>query len=284
MRQIITLTTDFGHEDPYVGIVKGVILSINPDALIVDLSHSIPPQDVLAGAFCLYAGFGSFPIGTMHLAVVDPGVGSDRAMLAIETERGFFIGPDNGLLSWAVKFDETIEASPPHATALVRCIELTNRRYWLPNPSTTFHGRDIFAPVAAQLSLGKPLSELGVPRDYMIQLGWPKLGVIDSGTYSGETANGKRLVATIIAIDRFGNLITNLPGDAIDWDPAHTIIEVAGHSISGLSYTYAGSGLIALLGSADLLEISLPGGNAAHFLGVDRGTTITISSKQGFIA
>ncbi len=159
---IITLTTDFGFRDTFAGVMKGVILSIAPAAQIVDLCHGIPPQDILAGALALEESAAFFPRGTIHVAVVDPGVGSDREAIAVETERAFYIGPDNGLFDLVVKKER-----------LKRAVKLQNPRYRLPAVSATFHGRDIFAPAAAHLANGVALDEFGAPIAPLTELAIP---------------------------------------------------------------------------------------------------------------
>ena len=186
--RIITLLTDFGTEDYFVGAMKGVILTRNPAAVIVDITHSIPPQDVRAGAFTLSAVYDSFPAGSIHLAVVDPGVGSNRRPVIIEAAGHLFVGPDNGLFSMVL--DRAPGAKVRH---------VTNTAYLLPDPSSTFHGRDIFAPVAAALAQGVCPGELGPVIQDPVRFGFVECESLMDGT----------MVGRVIHIDHFGNCVTN---------------------------------------------------------------------------
>ncbi len=190
---IITLLTDFGLEDGYAAAMKGVILGIRPDARIVDISHLVPPRDVRAGAFVLASTCGFFPAGTVHVAVVDPGVGTARAAVAIRTPRYFFVGPDNGLFSLALQRETTWESRT-----------LENPAYRLPEVSSTFHGRDIFAPAAAHLAQGAPFEEFGPPCTLSVP-DWTAV------VRSGESCTGE-----IIHVDHFGNAVTNLTRECLD--------------------------------------------------------------------
>lgn len=254
MGRIITLLTDFGLDDAYVGTMRGVILNINPHATIVDLCHQVRPQDIAAAAFLLGSSYRYFPAGTVHLAVVDPGVGSGRRAVAVETPRYLFVGPDNGVLSYVLAEEASFKA-----------VSLTQPRYWLPRVSRTFHGRDIFAPVAAHLSLGVPLAELGEAIDELVT--WPV-------PHPEKQADGS-LRAHIIYIDRFGNLITDAKEE--DLPSQQIAVEVAGHIIEGLSPSYAaGSPILALIGSTGRLEIAVREGNAAQHLGLKVGDTLIL--------
>src|SRR5438093_4539 len=186
----ITLLSDFGTADPFVGVMKGVILGIHPLAVIVDLTHHIPPQDIETGAYHLSNAWGHFPLGTVHVAVVDPGVGSSRRALAVEAEGHLFVAPDNGLLT------------PILDTAGWRAVALTARHYMAPEPSATFHGRDIFAHAAAHLSRGIPMENLGEP-------------VSDPVRLETETARleGGTIRARVVHVDRFGSLVLNVRAD-----------------------------------------------------------------------
>lgn len=266
MARIITLTTDFGLVDPYVGVMKGVILGINPEAVIVDLTHEVPPQDIAEGAFALLTSICHFPPSTVHVVVVDPGVGGERAALLIETDLGLFIGPDNGVLSWAIAPAGHNPLSRHRAATVRRIFELDNPKYWLPDLSATFHGRDLFAPVAAHLSLGIEPSQFGRPRSSYWQLPWPEL----------EKKGDGSLVGSVVHIDRFGNLITNVPAEEISAKPGDFVASVAGHPITGLSRNYVGSGLRALIGSSGYLEIALSGASAAAYLRAKRGTRVIV--------
>jgi S-adenosyl-L-methionine hydrolase (adenosine-forming) len=266
----ICFLTDFGLEDAYVGVVKGVILSIEPRAQIVDLSHAILPQDIRAGAFTLMAGVPYFPAGTVYLAVVDPGVGTERRAVAVAVGDYYFIGPDNGLLSWAilkaargtdadvVLGDDALQMGRG-ATAVV----LDRPRFWRADVSSTFHGRDVFGPVAAHLARGVALTELGSPTVSMHALPFPT-PTRDDGTVRGE----------VIYVDRFGNLITNV--ERVELAP-NAVVEIAGRTIRGISPHFQQEAeLIALVGSSGLLEIAAPNGSAARVLGAGVGAHVRV--------
>ncbi len=266
---IITLTTDFGLADPYVAAVKGVILSTNRQATIVDISHDVRPQRVEQGAFILAAACPYFPAGTIHVAVIDPGVGSERRALALQTEEALFVGPDNGILSAALP-DATREqaeagGSPVALLAGTRGVALTNERFHRRPVSPTFHGRDIFAPVAAHLSLGMPLEDLGEPADRIVAL----------PPFRASATAGGALVGRVIHIDRFGNIVTDVRRDQL---PRVSFqVEVGGRVVAGPATTFSeGTGLIALVGSAGYLEIALRGGDASAELGVDIGQAVRV--------
>lgn len=186
---VITLMTDFGDQDAYVGIMKGVITEVNPRANIIDICHSIPPQDIFKGAYLLYTSYKYFPKGTIHVAVVDPGVGSKRNIVCVETRNYLFLTPDNGILGFIIQ-----EERPK------RIIRVTNNNYFLPAPSNTFHGRDVFAPVAAHLSLGIKPKQLGNATKQLEHLSIPQ----------PVRKNTRQLEGQIISIDHFGNLVTNI--------------------------------------------------------------------------
>lgn len=259
---VLTLLTDFGAADYFVGAMKGVILGRAPGATIVDLTHEIPPQDVRAAAFTLFAAYGAFPAGTVHLAVVDPGVGSERRAVAATAGGHLFVAPDNGLLGWVLDRE-------PDA----RVVNLTEPRFFRHPVSTTFHGRDVFAPVAAALAAGTPLHELGSPIDDPLRL--PPLGPVQGpdGGLEGE----------VIHVDRFGNCVTSLsPAHLPAGEPGRAWgIEVAGHEVRSLRRFYAEDAGRAdepfmILGSAGLVEVSLNGGSAARRLGVERGAVVRV--------
>jgi S-adenosyl-L-methionine hydrolase (adenosine-forming) len=258
--QIITLLTDFGHQDVYVGVLKGVILEINPHLTLVDLCHEISPQDIASGSFQLGNAYPYFPKGTIHLAVVDPGVGSQRRGVAIQTTAGYLIGPDNGL------FSHVLAQTPAIAAAT-----LTNPTYWrTPNPSTTFHGRDIFAAVAAHLANGIPCADLGhpLPVDALVRLPLEPPRPTSTG-WQGY----------IQAIDAYGNLITNLSGDLLQTTPWQ--VELAAQMIEGkTTYSESTAGqAIALVGSHGWLEIAVTNGNAQQYLGVAVGDPVQLQLK-----
>jgi S-adenosylmethionine hydrolase len=257
MGAIITLTTDFGLADAYVAAMKGVILGINPDARLVDICHTIAPQNISQAAFVLSTTYKFFPRRTIHLVIVDPGVGSDRQAAILRTPTADFIAPDNGVLSYIIQDyagGSSTKNRQPLDTGQAEAIEITNPKYWRPAVSPTFHGRDIFAPVAAHLSLGTPLTAFGEPLDSLAVLPLSKPRQEPDGT----------LVGSILHIDNFGNLITNIKRQ--DLPPGKTGITVAVKNklINGLADTYAMTdGLCALIGSSEYLEIALKDGNAA---------------------
>jgi S-adenosylmethionine hydrolase len=235
---LVTLTTDFGYSDPFVGIMKGVIARINPDARVVDLSHGVPQQNVLVGALVLRHSVPYFPGGTVHVAVIDPGVGSPRRPLLIECDGSYFVGPDNGILSLALE-----EKRP------TRIIHLSNPRYHLQPTSATFHGRDIFAPVAAYLSLGINPAAFGETVETFVCLTVPQAVTTDHGM-EGE----------ILYIDGFGNLFTNVRDRDLKGFPGEKlVISVGKVAVRGLAPNYASGAagdLVAVINSWGLLEIA----------------------------
>jgi len=253
---VITLLTDFGKQDAYVAIMKGVILSINPQATIIDITHAIAPQDVRQAAYLVPHASLYFPQQTVHIVVVDPGVGSSRAIIALRTQGHTFLAPDNGVLSFLLA-DKKIDAA----------CRVENPRYFLNPVSNTFHGRDIFAPVGAHLSLGLPFEKIGAPLAItsLEKLNFPKPQITSDGD----------LLGTVIAIDRYGNLITNLDWNTIKWHYSEAEEEklqfrIQGHNIIGLSQTYddvATEKPLVLVGSRGLFEISVNRGSAAEFFG-----------------
>jgi S-adenosylmethionine hydrolase len=260
-KAIITLLTDFGDTDYFVAAMKGVILSVQPEVTFVDISHEIPPHDVAAAAFTLLACYRDFPSGTTHLAVVDPGVGSERRPIAISAGGYTFVGPDNGLFSYVLDLE-------PDA----RVFHLTKREYFRAAPSTTFHGRDIFAPVADALARGVSISDLGQQIDDPVRLGLPMCC---------EGAGDGVWIAAIIHIDHFGNCITNLTLDAIPADATGALrIEVNGRTITKAHRCYAdgtNSEFFAIWGSAGFLELSAYCASAAQRLQATRGTTFRVT-------
>lgn len=235
--RVVTLLTDFGVADYFVGAVKGAILSVNSSAVIVDITHEIPPQDIEAGAFTLFAAYKTFPAGTIHVAVVDPGVGSARRPIIVSANEQFFVGPDNGLFTYIC------DREPSH-----RIVHVTAERFFRPAVSSTFHGRDVFAPVGAALSNGVALEEFGAEIDDAVRL--PALDT----------------PPRIIHIDRFGNCVTNITR-------AEKSLVINGRTISEFRQFY-GEGddesLFAIMGSAGFIEISVNGGSAAKVLGAKR--------------
>ncbi|MBI3979547.1 MAG: SAM-dependent chlorinase/fluorinase [Chloroflexi bacterium] len=272
---LITLTTDFGLEDAYVGTVKGVILGLAPAATLVDLCHLVPPQDVRTASFLLDTAVRFFPPPAIHVVVVDPGVGGQRRPVALRMPHGTFVGPDNGVFSAVLAQAGLVAAGPPDDLALsalpptVEAVHLNRPAFWLPSVSATFHGRDIFAPVAGHLARGTPLAAFGDPLPALHAYPVPRPSRRSDGA----------LVAPVIHVDGFGNLITAATAADLAGRPADAVrIEVAGRSIPGLVHTYsAGSGLLALIGSSGHLEIALRDGNAAAELGLGRGGLVVIS-------
>lgn len=266
---IVTLLTDFGTADYFVGAMKGAILSVNPQANIVDITHEIPAHDIHAGAFTLLAAYNCFPPQTIHVAVVDPGVGSARRPVLIHAHGHFFVGPDNGLFSYICDGDE----------ANARVYHLTNEAFFRSPVSSTFHGRDIFAPIAGALSKGVPPVELGDLIVGDIQRLAPLAPVRD-----GEGAWS----AAIIHIDRFGNLVTNItPRELTDEQiSAGAKLEIGGREISSFRKFYAeatgasAGELFGIWGSANLLEIAANGASAAQLLDARRGQSVRVVYRK----
>ncbi|MDX2100273.1 MAG: SAM-dependent chlorinase/fluorinase [Leptolyngbyaceae cyanobacterium bins.59] len=255
---ILTLLTDFGLQDPYVAVMKGVMLQINPHLSLIDLTHQIPPQNVAMARFNLMMAVPYFAADTVHLGVVDPGVGGQRRAIAVSFAGGFLVGPDNGLFSGVLS-----------QTSAIAAVELTQSQYWrTPNPSKTFHGRDIFAPVAAHLASGIPLTDLGTPIDPqgLVQLAIPPL------TQEVNIVRG-----SVQAIDTFGNVITNIPATALTM--ANSVIQVEQTQLS-LRQTYSDAPpgtLIALMGSHGWLEIAVVNGSACDRLQIETGHEVIVS-------
>jgi S-adenosyl-L-methionine hydrolase (adenosine-forming) len=255
---IITLTTDFGMEDWFVGTMKGVIASISPKATVIDITHAIGSGDIRAGAFALAASYKYFPRGTVHLAIVDPSVGSKRRAIAVQTERYFFVGPDNGVLSYALR-GQKIKA--------VRALE--NRAYFLESISQTFHGRDVFAPVAAHLARGVAIAKLGPLAREFVRLDWPEPKV-----------DGKSIVGEVIYIDKFGNAITNIPAASIASVGRERYQILKGQQeLCPIATHYQAVPVrraVGVPGSSGYLEIAVNGGNASAILGLKLGDRVAI--------
>jgi len=257
----VALLTDFGLRDPYVGVMKGVILGLCPGATIVDLSHEVDPQDVAGASFLLSQSYRYFPEGTVLVAVVDPGVGSDRPVVALEAAGRRFLAPDNGLLGFLAR-SETLR----------RIIRVENDRFFLNPVSRTFHGRDIFAPVAGHLLRGIDLGELGpaMTRNGELPLRDPR----------PDPRGG--WVGTIVSIDRFGNLVTNIPGDRLG-SPEQAQVKVARSVIRGISPTYAATrkgSLLAIVGSTGALEVSVNHGDARKKTGAKIGDPVRVRGTR----
>lgn len=262
---IITLTTDFGLQDPYVAIMKGVILGIAPHARIVDYTHGVEPGNIAQAAYLLRSGCNYFPSGTVHVVVVDPGVGSDRRAIALQTPKWTFVGPDNGVLALAA------QDARDTWNEQVRLIELTNDQFWRPSLSATFHGRDLFAPVAAHLTAGVAFASLGQPIDALLPAPIQTAQTIGDGVLRGQ----------IVHIDRFGNCITNVTRDDLArYDIGEQLVaEIIDQQIAGLIRTYADASpgrLTCLIGSGGNLEIAVPNGSAAAMLGVGIGDRLRV--------
>ncbi|MEO8286683.1 MAG: SAM-dependent chlorinase/fluorinase [Chloroflexota bacterium] len=312
---VITITTDFGQYDGYVGTMKGVIHTLLPDAKVVDISHEVAPQQINEGAFILYRAYRYFPASAVHIAVVDPGVGSSRRSIVLTTDHGTFVGPDNGIFTYILRAemspaevdgDGNETASGPAwaggmwgvapnwagdepvrkrkretgftvAKGTPRAYHLVNSDYWLSNVSTTFHGRDVFAPVAAHLASGAQPERLGkaIPLDSLVKLpiGAPRVNRSGKST----TIQGQ-----IVHVDRFGNIITNLPERLLGpllLGASAVVVELAGHSIKGLANSYADvreGQPLAVIGSENLLEIAVRNSNAAHRMKVRIGDPVRI--------
>jgi S-adenosylmethionine hydrolase len=258
MKSFITLTTDFGTASPYVAEMKGVMLSLNPDARIIDLSHAIPPQDVRHAAFFLAAALPHFPPDALHVVVVDPGVGGVRDILYVEVGAQRLLVPDNGC--WTFLH----EGRPP-----VRVLQLTERRFWRHTVSSTFHGRDIFAPVAANLSLGLDPRKLGPPVVNWVRLQRPV-----------PTRGAEGLVGEVVFVDHFGNLITNVPGEVLSQSAGQRVIKVGGQEVPRFVQAYVDAEpgtLVALVSSDGWLEVAISHGNAARRLQAGVGTVVSVN-------
>jgi S-adenosyl-L-methionine hydrolase (adenosine-forming) len=267
---VISLLTDFGESDVYVGIMKGVILSKAPDARIVDISHSISPQNLVQAAYLIDSAYPYFPKGTAHVIVVDPGVGSDRNIIALEAAGSFFLAPDNGVLTLILE-----------KASVNRAVKVENRRFFLENVSRTFHGRDIFAPVAAHLSMGGDINELGpcIVPSALVYLPIPK-------PVSSKTGE---LIGTVIDIDRFGNLITNIDESIIQAfcakSGSEVTVGIGKNQICGLQGFYDGvspGAMLAIIGSRGTLEIAINCGSAKDYFSAAIGDEVTVFTDHRF--
>jgi hypothetical protein len=314
---VITITTDFGLHDGYVGTMKGVIHTLVPDASVVDISHDIAPQQIHEGAFIIYRAYRYFPASAIHVAVVDPGVGTDRRAIVLVTRHGTFIGPDNGIFTYVLRAEQEPIQSPEmegrpawvggmwgvapnwagdedsngrereeheaeEAPDLPRAYHLTNSDYWLSSVSATFHGRDIFAPVAAHIASGAQVERIGeqVDLDTVVKLpiGAPRLY---------RAGRGTTIVGQIVYVDRFGNIITNLPdrliGPLLADAPSTPVVEIGGHRITGLANSYGDvkeGQAVALIGSERLLEIAVRNASAAQRMKARIGDPVRITVSQ----
>lgn len=255
----VTLTTDFGLKDPFVGIMKGVILNINHKARIIDISHKVSPQNILEASLILTDAFKFFPLRTIHVAVVDPGVGSPRRPILVVAKKYYFVGPDNGIFSFLYEDEH-------------RVIHITANHYFLPSEDTTFHGRDIFAPVAGWLSRGISADNFGETIKDYVKITIPKPRII----------NGELIEGEIIYIDRFGNGVSNISRDEISTlksESSRLKILIKGTEILGINKFYAQSmdkGPKAIINSSGLLEIYIYQGNAENVLGLKRGDRVGV--------
>ena len=257
---MITLTTDFGVGSRYVAAMKGVILSLNPVARLIDLTHAIPAQNIAAGAMALAETVPYFPPQTIHLVVVDPGVGTGRQLVYAEIGGQQLVAPDNGLLGRLAARQQPS-----------KIIALTASQFWAPQVSDTFHGRDIMAPVAARLSLGLSPDDLGEPIDQLVLLSWPEVQ---------KVAN--HIDGQVIEVDSFGNLITNITREMLAGVPTDEAVTIHcdEHGTQGIFKTYGDQPtltLLAVVGSSDFLELAVVDANASKILGVKSGTPVRLS-------
>jgi len=262
--EIITLTTDFGRRDPYVAMMKGIILSINPRARIVDITHDIQAGSIQEGSTIIEEAYPYFPSGTVHVGVIDPGVGGKRRPIAVAADGHVFVGPDNGLF-WPV-----VAADPQS-----HVVHLTEKSYWMDTISATFHGRDIFAPVAGHLSRGIDPSLLGGKIDNLVALTSPRV-----------RREQDVLMGEVIRVDQFGNLITNITGKELAEFRASQgpIVTIGGLVLRGIRTTYGDvpeGEALALIGSSDLLEIAVNRGSARAELGDDWGIGAKVIVRFG---
>ncbi|MFL5735123.1 MAG: S-adenosyl-l-methionine hydroxide adenosyltransferase family protein [Chloroflexia bacterium] len=316
---VITITTDFGQYDGYVGTMKGVIYTLLPDAVVVDISHDVSPQQIHEGAFILYRAYRYFPASAIHIAVVDPGVGSERRPILLQTRHGIFVGPDNGIFTYVLRAeqiplpDPNLDRAPiwaggmwgvapnwagdesgtempagaehdypeaeGHASdGLPKAYHLVNPDYWLPTVSSTFHARDIFVPVATHLASGAQPERMGkrIRIDSLVTLPLNAPRVAGSG-------RGTTILGQVVHVDRFGNIITNLPdallGPMLADATAAPVVEIGDHRIFGLGLAYADvreGQPVALMGSEGLLEIAVRNSNAAQRMKIRPGDPVRI--------
>lgn len=318
---VITMTTDFGERDGYVGTMKGVIFTLLPHAVVVDISHEIAPQQIHDGAFIIYRAYRYFPASAIHIAVVDPGVGTSRRPIALVTRHGTFIGPDNGIFTYVLRAEqgtmqslemdnrpawvggmwgiapnwageEVEEGDQPlpevngpgeshvaEGGGLPRAYHLTVQDYWLSSVSNTFHGRDIFSPVAAHLASGAHIERMAEPVSLDSLVSLPV-----SAPRIFQTARNTTMVGQIVYVDHFGNIITNLPdrllGPLLEDSVATPVIEVGAYHIRGLANSYGDvreGQALALIGSERLLEIAVRNASAAHRMKVRIGDPVRIT-------
>lgn len=261
---VISLLTDFGLRDGYVGVMKGVIWKICPNAQIADITHDIPPQDIRQGAIALLRTVKYFPRGSVHIAVVDPGVGTNRKPLAAEVDGHYYVGPDNGLFSLVFQEAEARGLSG-------RFFALDKPKYWLPEISRVFHGRDIFAPVGAHLANGVSLGQMGSPIPDPIRLSCPE-----------PVWRGNSLFGEVVTIDNFGNIATNIHSEDLPGNKA-VIIKIAGETVNGLINTFEErpvGELAAMIGTENDLIIAVVRGNAAACLNIKPGDPVEVLTAE----
>ncbi|MCY4651583.1 MAG: SAM-dependent chlorinase/fluorinase [Dehalococcoidia bacterium] len=271
-RPTITLTTDFGTSDAYVGAMKGVILSLCEDATIVDVSHEIERHNISEASYVLASASTYYPTSAVHVAVVDPGVGSSRRPLILQTARGTFVSPDNGTLTHILNefgacltdSESDMSSQMVEAPEGCRAFHLDKPGYWLPNVTRTFHGRDVFAPTAAHLANGVPASDLGSPIDTMVCLTTPSFSTTENAVYG-----------IVVHIDAYGNIITNIPPEAVPDNPE---IHISGRVVRGLSQSYADATgeLLAIIGSRNTLEVAVGEGDARTLLNTSVGDRVDV--------
>ena len=258
---LITLMTDFGSHGPYVAEMKGVILGINPQARLLDITHQISAQNIREAAFALVQVVPYFPPQTIHVVVVDPGVGTERKLLCVRMHDQLFLAPDNGVLSWVAREAKNVEL-----------FEIRQPRFWRSNVSDTFHGRDILAPLAAHLTLGEAPEQLGPRTDQWTSLPWPS-----------AVRKPHRLEGEVLAVDRFGNLLTNLRRqDLVCLRHESISVQCSDQNIGPLMQTYGQvevGKLLAVIGSNGFLEIALRNGNAARQLDAGPGSRVVVQAK-----
>lgn len=262
--RVITLMTDFGSKNGFAGVLKGVIWKIAPDVQIADITHEIAPQNIMEGAIALWRAAPYFPDGTIHVAVVDPGVGTTRRPMAARIADQYFVGPDNGVFTPLLEQAE--QTSQP-----ISLIHMNKPQYWLPEVSSTFHGRDIFSPAAAHLANGVALTDLGEPFTDPVRLSLAQPVRIPGG-WRGQ----------VILIDIFGNIATNLRADLVK-DHAACQIQLAGHVVQGLVTTYGErkpGDLVALVDSENFIEVAVVNGNGAQKLGIVVGEPVEITLRE----
>jgi len=278
---IVTLTTDFGLTEAYVGTMKGVLLGVNPDATLVDVCHNVKAHSITQAAFVLKTAYPYFPKKSVHLVVVDPGVGTERRAIILKTPEQIFVAPDNGVLSYVIaKYlakplgDEPLPQQPgavrlfkAELSREAEAVAITNTRFFHSPVSPTFHGRDIMAPVAGLLSLGLPPIQFGQPISSLCAFSLPEPDRISGGA----------LVGHVMHVDSFGNLITDIHEEDLPDDNGGLTVEVAGRNIDGLVNTYAeGRGLLALVNSSGHLEVAMRDGSACSILDTRLGDEVVV--------